>query len=210
MFWRRREAHPRAEELSAYLDGEVRGRARDALAAHLAGCAACRAAYDELAAAKAALAALPRPAPPRSFRLSPQAAERLRPTPQPHRAIAFAPAAALTLFLALLAVDLGAFSSDDGGSAGDEGLFLRTSQESGKAAAPQPSELNARPAAQEPGTAAAAPQQAAGAGERDAVQPPPAGGGPDWLRVAEVAAAVLFIASAAVLAWPRLRRRWAG
>lgn len=209
MFWRRRKAHPRAEELSAYLDGEVRGRARDALAAHLAGCASCRTAYEELAAAKAALAALPRPAPLRSFRLSPQAAERLRPTPQPHRALAFAPAAALALFLALLAVDLGTFSSDDG--AGDTGLFLRTAEEAGKAAAPQPSELNARPAAQEPDRDAAAPQPGAAAGERGAAQPSPAGGGgPVWLRVAEVAAVVLFIASAAALAWPRLRRRWAG
>ena len=51
-------SHP-VEQLTAYLDGALAPGERDEVAAHLAGCAACRAEHDRLAAALRLLARLP-------------------------------------------------------------------------------------------------------------------------------------------------------
>jgi anti-sigma factor RsiW len=57
--------HP-DDALSAFLDGELLSAEADAVVAHVAGCAACRAELHELDAARIAVRALPRlePAPP--------------------------------------------------------------------------------------------------------------------------------------------------
>lgn len=54
-------------ELSARLDGELSGPARDALDAHLAGCADCRSGLQTLGQLDAAIRAIPRPAPSPQF-----------------------------------------------------------------------------------------------------------------------------------------------
>lgn len=59
----------RDEQLSAWLDGALDDGTRATVARHLATCAACRAALDELHAVRDLLRALPAPALPRSFAL---------------------------------------------------------------------------------------------------------------------------------------------
>ena len=212
MFWRRRDDHPRVDDLSAYLDGELRGRRQGEVAAHLDACEWCRVLFEELRGAKTALADLPRVAAPRSFRLGWEMAGERRVEPLPRRALAYAPAVALTLFVALLAVDLGAFS----GGAGDGGLSLtgRTEDSANEkaAGAPQPTDLesalapSATPAPSTPRDALPlAPEPAAGAFEGDTVHRIGEEGGPDWLRLAELAAGAGFVASVAALLWPRIR-----
>jgi hypothetical protein len=117
MAWFRRAAHPE-EQLSAYVDGELDARARRRVEAHLAGCDACSALLAELQVTKSMLAALPRQEPRRSFRLGPQYAAQPRPVAR-RSAWTFAPAAALTVLVALLAVDLAGLSS----SSNDAGSF---------------------------------------------------------------------------------------
>lgn len=53
------------ELLSAWLDGELRGEAEAAVAAHLEGCAGCRRELAQLKALEAALGSLTAPVPPR-------------------------------------------------------------------------------------------------------------------------------------------------
>jgi putative zinc finger protein len=55
------------DDLDAFLDGDLAGDARTALAAHVAQCAACRAVLDRAQALRAALARLPVPAPAADF-----------------------------------------------------------------------------------------------------------------------------------------------
>jgi anti-sigma factor RsiW len=67
-----REQHnweKRREQLSALLDNELAEAERAALAAHLQGCAACRAELESLRRTRALLGAVPQPALPRSFLL---------------------------------------------------------------------------------------------------------------------------------------------
>jgi hypothetical protein len=124
MFWFRRGDHPE-EQLSSYLDGELSARQSQAVERHLADCGACAALLEELRAAKTMLSSLPRRTPPRSFVLGPEYA-RERPAPRPRwSSMALAPAAAMSLFLALVAVDLGAFSSGDSGA---DMLTMRSSE----------------------------------------------------------------------------------
>ena len=54
-------AHLGADQLSAYLDGEVTGPERDRLDAHLAGCPSCAAQKDAMSGVVKAVANLPRP-----------------------------------------------------------------------------------------------------------------------------------------------------
>ncbi len=114
MTWFRRSAHPE-DQLSAYADGELDGRAHSAVEAHLAGCDDCSRLLEELQAAKLALTELPRLEPRRSFVLGPEHAVASRPERR-RASFTFAPAAALTVLMALLFVDAVDFS---GGSSND-------------------------------------------------------------------------------------------
>lgn len=58
-------------QLQGFADGSVRGKERDVVAEHLRSCASCRTELEDLAALRAALAALPGPAVPRSFAITP-------------------------------------------------------------------------------------------------------------------------------------------
>lgn len=73
--WQGEHLHP--EGLSEYLDGAglLRASERDAVRAHLADCAECRAVLSDLQAVVASLAALPLPVLPRSFALTPDMLE---------------------------------------------------------------------------------------------------------------------------------------
>lgn len=110
MGWFRRSEHS-GEQLSAYLDGELNARQASAVERHLADCVACSALLEDLRNAKSMLAAMPRETPRRSFVLGPeQARERVPARPLRRSALTFAPAIALTVFVALLVVDLGSFT----------------------------------------------------------------------------------------------------
>ncbi len=120
MGWFRRSEHPE-EQLSAYLDGELNARQANAVERHLAGCVACSALLEELRSAKSMLAAMPRETPRRSFVLgSEYARERVPARPPRRSALTFAPAIALTVFVALLVVDLGSFTSSSSSTSHNE------------------------------------------------------------------------------------------
>ena len=230
MFWRRRDEHPRVDDLSAYLDGELRGRRQGEVAAHLDACEWCRVLFEELRGAKAALAGLPRVGAPRSFRLAPERAyvPGGRP-PQRRSVLAYAPAVALSLFVALLAVDLATLPRDDAGAGG-------AALSSDAAAEKQAAEAfrgEGRSAADEsaPGLAITPPAtgqtrpEAAGAPLPTEMPAPNTGPGPEasapseravhqlgeegssrlWLRLLEAAAGAAFVASVFVLTWPRIK-----
>src|SRR5258707_10329275 len=55
-------------DLSAYLDGELPAQERAGIESHLSGCAACKAAFDEIQSAHRALAALKEMKSPASLR----------------------------------------------------------------------------------------------------------------------------------------------
>ncbi|HET7094195.1 MAG TPA: zf-HC2 domain-containing protein, partial [Thermomicrobiales bacterium] len=71
--------HLDLDALSAWIDGALDSAEREAVAAHLAACPACRADRDELQATVTLLRALPQFAPRRSFQLGPEHV-RQRPT----------------------------------------------------------------------------------------------------------------------------------
>ena len=108
---RRRPLHLTDEDISVYIDGEVSVRESERVSTHVAGCDECRARLESVRSLHAMLSALPAPALPRSFVLSPEQAgmRTLSPVPPPAvrwRVPAFAPAVALSLFLVALIVDL--------------------------------------------------------------------------------------------------------
>lgn len=79
LFFTRWEHARRRENLSAYLDNALRPDETRRVTAHLDRCPACRAELEDLRAVKAAVQALPRPAPRRSFTLTaPAVAPRQR------------------------------------------------------------------------------------------------------------------------------------
>lgn len=61
------------DQLSAYIDGELRASAAERLETHLAACEGCRLELGQLRATAAALHDLPEVQAPRSFTLSPKA-----------------------------------------------------------------------------------------------------------------------------------------
>ncbi|MGC8782707.1 MAG: anti-sigma factor family protein, partial [Anaerolineae bacterium] len=75
--------HLHSEELSAYLDGQVRPAERRRIEAHLAGCAACRRELASLRQTVALVRALPRVPVPRAFTLSQAQVGLGRPTGRP-------------------------------------------------------------------------------------------------------------------------------
>jgi hypothetical protein len=69
-------AEPELEELSAYLDQELTGVARQELEAHLQTCETCRRRLAALRQTVSAVQALPTEAPPRMFTIPPQRRQR--------------------------------------------------------------------------------------------------------------------------------------
>jgi hypothetical protein len=69
-------AEPQLEELSAYLDQELTGTARQELEAHLETCETCRRRLAALRQTVSAVQALPTEAPPRVFTIPPQRQQR--------------------------------------------------------------------------------------------------------------------------------------
>src|SRR5690606_6111425 len=111
--WFRRNEHDE-EQLSAYLDGELTARQTENVESHLRTCDACSALLEELRETSALLSAMPAQLPRRSFVLGAEyaqapAKEAARPARRSN--FVFAPAIALSVFVALLFVDLGNFSS---------------------------------------------------------------------------------------------------
>ena len=219
MSWFRRGPRHPEEDLSAYIDGHLSEAARREVESHLDACEACRLLLAELRAAKSALAALPRLEPRRSFVLGPEHAAPARDSGRRPAALAFAPAVALTVFVALLAVDLsGAVEEGDGGravlpafekagsQAPNESLRMPEAPAAQDAAGSRPegeaSPLAApQPAAAAPSPAAASePGRAAGQEARDGthVLGREEGSGETVLRVLEFLAAAAFAASVAV------------
>ncbi len=104
------DGHPSDELLSAYLAEAIDDPAVEAaVSAHLAACAACREQVAQLQIITALLAELPAPSLPRSFALTREELERLRPRPwylryQP--VFRWASAVATVLLVALLGLDL--------------------------------------------------------------------------------------------------------
>lgn len=120
MGWFRRNEHDE-EQLSAYLDGELDARHAENVERHLSTCAACSALLDELRETRAMLSALPAQTPRRSFVLGAEYARApVQEAARPSRRfnLVLAPAAALTVFVALVAVDLGNFSSTSSDESG--------------------------------------------------------------------------------------------
>lgn len=131
MFWNRRNEHATDEDLSALLDGELKPARRDAVAAHVDSCERCAEALEQMSQVRIMLQSLPQEPAPRSFALTPAMAGA-GPAPAPaapkRSPLVFAPVAALTLFVALFAVDLSSsssssrdemFSTSAGGTAGE-------------------------------------------------------------------------------------------
>lgn len=157
MTWFRRAAHPE-EQLSAYVDGELDQAGRRSVEAHLASCEACTDLVRDLQATKAVVSELPRLEPHRSFTLGPEHARPPKPAVQ-RAPFVFAPAAALTLLVALLVVDV----ADFGGGGDDAGFTTANSRqaEPGEAAGIE----SLQPAEPPQETADAAESAADGAGE---------------------------------------------
>lgn len=137
---RRRDGHWRDEDLSAFVDGELRASQALALESHVAGCAVCAAKVAEFRDLKAMSASLPRARAPRAFTLTPaMAGERQAIEPQRRSSLAFVPAVALTVFIALVAVDLSSSGSGGGFSASENTTALsRQSDKDASAGASQP------------------------------------------------------------------------
>ncbi len=71
-------AEPQLEELSAYLDHELTGSARQELESHLAGCETCRRRLDALKATVQAVRGLPLETPARTFTIPAQRRQAVR------------------------------------------------------------------------------------------------------------------------------------
>jgi hypothetical protein len=124
--------HLANESLSAWLDQELSTDKRMALEVHLASCAHCRQEAEELAAVKSALAVLSQQQPPRSFRLTPEQAERGRATTRPSAIIRLLPAVralSIAAVMALLVVS-GALFFGQVDSDGTEGETFGAAQSS--------------------------------------------------------------------------------
>lgn len=114
MFWNRRSSHPTEEDLSAMLDEELSSARHSEVVSHVDGCALCATSLSQLSEVRLLVSRLPEASVPRSFVLTPEMAG-VKPAAQraPKRSVfAFAPALALTVLVALFAVDLSSSSSD--------------------------------------------------------------------------------------------------
>ncbi len=140
------------DQLSAYIDGELKAPAAERLERHLADCGRCRAELEQLRATIGALRELPEAEPPRSFTLSPERVAAPRPALPAVPPLAFGMRIAATVVAAALAVVLVVDLGDIGGDGPTE-----------EAAAPQA--VSERQADEDTfeATGAAAPDEAEGA-----------------------------------------------
>jgi anti-sigma factor RsiW len=209
--------HPVSEEeLSAQLDGRLPAVRAANVTAHLEACSSCRGAMAELESVRRLVAALPAAVPPRSFAI--READLAPAGAAPRLAgLAFAPAVAIALFVALLVYDL---STAPGGGESTFAGAVETTQASkaldSAAAAPPAVTPAARSAAAEaPSPVAAAAQPPATPAAVDAppegpsLRPAPVATGDEegrtWLRALQIAAAAGFVGSLAYLLWKRRR-----
>ena len=133
MGWFRRNEHDE-EQLSAYLDGELDARQAENVERHLSSCAACSALLEELRETRALLSALPAQAPPRSFVLGAEYARAsVRDVARPSKRfnLALAPALALTVFVALVFVDLTNSTSSTTSDESPSTLSMATARQAG-------------------------------------------------------------------------------
>jgi len=112
MGWFGRKEHDE-EQLSAYIDGELSPREAEIVERHLSTCNSCAALLEELSETKALLSQLPAQTPRRSFVLGAEYARTpvREGTRRPKLSLALAPAAALSVFVALVLVDLAGTST---------------------------------------------------------------------------------------------------
>lgn len=139
MGWFRRNEHDE-EQLSAYLDGELDARHAENVERHLASCDACTALLEELRETRTLLSALPPQAPPRSFILGAEyerTAVQEVARPPKRLSLALAPAVALAVFVALLVVDVGNFTSTSSNENGAAFTSATSRQATDNATAPQ-------------------------------------------------------------------------
>ena len=146
--------HPVSEaDLSAYIDGQLANVRQAQVSAHLESCDACAAYVADLRSLKALVATLPQEQPARSFTLTPAQAGQ-RPTPRRSfpAGLALAPAMALTLFVALVGIDL--LAVDGGGRGGaPEALTAKYADQGAaveRSAAPAPAASGAEAGAPAP------------------------------------------------------------
>jgi hypothetical protein len=178
MFFRR-GPHPTQTDLSAYIDGELPVTQARYVASHAESCAACQAQLDELSETKNLLSELPRPALPRTFVLSAERAG-IQTAMAPARPTAwrFAPAAALSLFVALVLIDVAAptGSSDETAGTRPQAELASKAADQSDSAAPAQRSLQATPPAVGAIAPSAAPAPPGGAGAAQdagaAPQPP--------------------------------------
>ena len=212
------------DQLSAYVDGELRASAAERLEAHLAACEGCRLEMEQLRATTAALRDLAEIEVPRSFTLSPERAAARRPLTGAAAPFALGmrlAAAGLAVALAaVFVVDLGGLADDNpAGTAVPEAASDRNAEygaPDGAAATPTSSppatgaELRVTP--QPPDTTAEAdahnvnpPPGATDGTSQNADLPPTEGSdGIDALTVAEIglaAALGLLVLGGGVLAY---------
>jgi len=133
MGWFGRSEHDE-ERLSAYLDGELSSRHAENVEKHLSTCDTCAALFEELRGTRALLSALPAQTPGRSFVLGAEYARApvrdlcVKGAPPRRFGLALAPAVALSVFVALLFVDLADFSSTSSDESSDT-LLVATSRQ---------------------------------------------------------------------------------
>lgn len=114
---------PELEELSAYVDQELTGTARQDLEAHLEACDTCRRRLEALRQTVSAVKALPMEAPPRVFAIPPQRQQR------PARAGWAWAGGALAAACLVVVVSIGLTHLPRGGGAPSAaGLFLSSNQ----------------------------------------------------------------------------------
>ncbi len=234
MLWFRRRAHPIEDEISAFLDGELGNSRSVELSAHFGTCASCRATLEDFRSVESLVARLPIADAPRSFALTAEMAGVSAGQKQARRmSMALAPAVALTILVALLAVDLGGLSdneSSDQSSRGpavgsqtmaadaDDGTDAATVAEAGEdgdsAATSELAPEAPTTADTEAGRAAPAPAAAGesiGEAEANPLASEPAsdegGDGTNWLRLLEIGAALAVGASLWVFVVSRRVRR---
>jgi hypothetical protein len=236
LLFRRRPNHPTEEELSACLDGELSANKQASVMEHLRACEACASLYEGFGATKALTASLPRAETRRSFVLGAEYARERAPAVAPRSPLAFAPAVALTLFVALVAVDLAVLPASEtsrtdelaskatleeranvpppavreaGGAAG------ATAQDRAALLTPMPA---AAPAEAMPFSASTATATDAGTASGDDVAAPSqpeadrglsVDGDEDrtWLRVLQAGALAAFVASLVAARWLRLKEK---
>jgi anti-sigma factor RsiW len=152
-WWFRRNEHDE-EQLSAYMDGELDARQAEKVERHLASCEACSALLEELRETRALLSALPSHAPPRSFVLGAEYAQapvRDQVRPSKRFNLALAPALALTVFVALVFVDLTNSTSSSTPDESPSALSVATSRQA-DAVAPGAASVVVPPAASNAGS----------------------------------------------------------